>query len=257
MSIPLLTYSPTSRNHRVEGYEVFGDEQPRAYSLDTASTSTEVSEVIFAAYRQVFNEQQLISSNRQRALESQLRFRQITVHDFVKGLVLSETFRERNYDCNNNYRFVDLCVQRLLGRDVYGQRERFAWSVVLATEGLQGFVDALLNSDEYQSNFGEEVVPYQRRRILPQRDSGEVTFAHTPRYGSDHLATLAAVGNDFATPAPLFRWLVVNDVRWSWQRPPYSNAYQTLARISAWAIAIFMGAVTLSVALAAWGIISL
>ncbi len=68
-----------------------------------------------------------------------------------------------------------MCVQRLLGRDVYQEQEKLAWSIVLATSGLQGFIDALLDSEEYMNNFGYDTVPYQRRRILPQRGSGEFT----------------------------------------------------------------------------------
>jgi len=45
-------------------------------------------------------------------------------------------------------------------------------------------VDALLNSAEYMEQFGDNTVPYQRRRILPQRAIGETPFnLKTPRYG--------------------------------------------------------------------------
>lgn len=125
--------------------------------------------MIRAAYRQIFNEQQQIASHRQIALESQLHAAQITVRDFIRGLVLSDSFRRLNYETNNNYRFVEMSIQRLLGRNVYDNREKLAWSIILATKGLRGFIDELLNSEEYLNNFGFSTVPYQRRRILPQR----------------------------------------------------------------------------------------
>jgi hypothetical protein len=53
----------------------------------------------------------------------------------------------------------------VLGRDVYSEREKIAWSIVVATKGIAGFVDQLLNSDEYLNNFGYNTVPYQRRRV--------------------------------------------------------------------------------------------
>ena len=109
----------------------------------------------------------------------------ITVKSFIRGLLLSDSFRRLNYDCNNNYRFVELCIQRVLGRYVYDEREKLAWSIVLATKGLQGFVDELLNTEEYLDNFGEHTVPYQRRRILPQRVEGDLPFARMARYGTD------------------------------------------------------------------------
>ena len=139
-----------------------------------------------AAYRQIFNEQQTLDSYRQRFLESQLRAGQITVRDFIRGLVMSDSFRRLTYDSNNNYRFAEICIQRLLGRNVYSDREKLAWSIVLATKGLLGFIDDLLNTEEYLTNFGYDTVPYQRRRILPQHAQGELPFARMARYGVEY-----------------------------------------------------------------------
>jgi phycobilisome rod-core linker protein len=194
MTLPLLTYPLSSQNQRVNGYEVPGDEHPRRYSTDDLPQGGEVDEIIWASYRQVFNEQQIIHHHRQIALESQLRCGQITVREFIRGLVLSDSFRRLNYESNNNYRFVEMCVQRLLGRQVYDEREKLAWSIVLATKGLQGFIDQLINSDEYLENFGDTTVPYQRRRILPQRSQGELPFARMARYDHYHLSQLQQLG---------------------------------------------------------------
>jgi phycobilisome rod-core linker protein len=60
---------------------------------------------------------------------------------------------------------VDLSLKRLLGRASYGQPEQIAWSIKIATLGLEGFVDALIETEEYQTNFGDNTVPYQRRRF--------------------------------------------------------------------------------------------
>lgn len=194
MAIPLLDYPLSSQNQRVEGFEVFGDEQPRIYSMDNLPKGVEVDEIIWAAYRQVFNEQQLIASNRQTFLESQLRNNQITVRQFIRGLVLSDSFRRLNYETNNNYRFVEMCIQRILGREVYDNREKLSWSIVLATKGIKGFIDALLGTEEYLTNFGDDSVPYQRRRILPQRGTGELPFARMARYDDNHLKQLYKTG---------------------------------------------------------------
>ena len=198
MTLPLLSYPSNCQNQRVNGFEVPGDEQPRIFSTALLPDAQELENLIQAAYRRIFNEQQLLACHRDRPLESQLRSSQISVRDFIRSLLLSDSFRRLNYECSNNYRFVDMCVQRVLGRQVYDQRETLAWSIVLATEGIQGFVDALLNSDEYMDNYGEDIVPYQRRRILPQQSMGELPFERMPRYGSDHLEKLTALGNDFS-----------------------------------------------------------
>ena len=195
MVIPLLSYSVSSQNQRVANFEIPGDEQPRIYTTANLPSPIEINELIRAAYRLIFNEQQLLTSNRQVFLESQLRNRQITVREFIRGLLLSETFRRRNYEPNSNYRFVQMCLQRVLGRDTYNEREKLAWSIVLATEGLEGFIDRLIGSEEYLNNFGDDTLPYQRSRILPQREVGELPFARMPRYGADYRAKLEKIAS--------------------------------------------------------------
>ncbi|MBU6228100.1 MAG: phycobilisome rod-core linker polypeptide [Cyanobacteria bacterium REEB459] len=210
MSLPLLAYQPKSQNHRVNGYEVPGDDQPRIYRLESVASNQDMDLLIRAAYRQIFHEQQMLKSNRQTLLESQLRAGLITVKGFIRGLATCDSFRAWNYHPNNNYRFVELCVQRILGRNVYDRKETLAWSIVLASQGLQGLIDGLLATPEYEDSFGENTVPYQRRRILPQRSLGELPFERTPRYGQDHLTSLQALGYDFCADRPLGQqdWLV-------------------------------------------------
>lgn len=58
MTIPLLYYPLSSRNHRVQGFDVQRDESPRYYNLENLSSGTEVDEIIWAAYRQIFNDLQ-------------------------------------------------------------------------------------------------------------------------------------------------------------------------------------------------------
>ncbi len=189
MAIPLLDYAPKSQNVRVEGYEVGGDEKPRVYTTENILSPTDMNELIDAAYRQIFFH--AFKWDREPFLESQLRNGQITVRDFIRGLLLSKTFYNSFYEKNSNYRFVEHCVQKVLGRDVYSEKEKIAWSIVVATKGIQGFVDQLLNSDEYLQNFGYDTVPYQRRRILPGRDSGELPFnIKSPRYDGYYRGVL-------------------------------------------------------------------
>lgn len=189
MSLPLLTYAPSSQNQRVASYEVPGDEQPRIFTTDNLLSPSDLDDLIEAAYRQIFF--YAFAADRERYLESQLRNGQITVRDFIRGLVLSNTFKKSFYDLNSNYRFVEQVVQRVLGRDVYNEREKIAWSIVVATKGIRGFIDELLNSEEYLSNFGYSTVPYQRRRVLPSRAEGELPFnIKSPRYEAYHRAKL-------------------------------------------------------------------
>jgi phycobilisome rod-core linker protein len=189
LSIPLLGYKPASQNSRVAGYDVSGDEQPKIYSAESLLSPSDMGDLIESAYRQIFFH--AFKADREPFLESQLRNGQITVRDFIRGLLLSNTFNNSFYSKNSNYRFVEQCVQRVLGRDIYNEREKIAWSIVIATKGKEGFVDRLLDSEEYMENFGYDIVPYQRRRVLASRDQGELPFnIKSPRYDEYYRAIL-------------------------------------------------------------------
>ncbi|WP_421656157.1 phycobilisome rod-core linker polypeptide [Leptothermofonsia sp. ETS-13] len=188
MAIPLLEYAPSSKNVRVAGYEVPNEEKPKIYSTDNILSRTEMDDLIEAAYRQMFFH--AFKADREIALESQLRNGQITVREFIRGLALSKTFINSFYNLNSNYRFVEHCVQKILGRDVYSQREKIAWSAVVMSKGVKGFIDELLNSDEYIENFGENIVPYQRRRVLPSGASELPFNIKSPRYDAYYRGKL-------------------------------------------------------------------
>ncbi len=189
MAIPLLSYSLSTQNQRVDGFEVPGDDQAIIFSTENLLSDSEIDTLIEAAYRQIFFH--AFKSDREPFLESQLRNGQITVRDFIRGLLLSDTFKRTFYGFNSNYRFIEHCVQRVLGRDVYSEREKLAWSIVVASKGIEGFVDELLNSDEYLDAFGFATVPYQRRRCLPGRSQGELPFnIKSPRYDAYYRTKL-------------------------------------------------------------------
>ena len=179
MPIPLLEYQPRSQNQRVAGYEVPSEDTPWIYRLEDCAAADEIQELIWAAYRQIFSEHQILQFNRQIQLESQLKNRAINVRDFIRGLAKSEAFRRLVVETNSNYRLVEVCLKRLLGRAPYNKDEEIAWSIKVATLGWGGFVDALVDSEEYQQNFGDTTVPYQRRRFK-DRPINLVT----PRYGN-------------------------------------------------------------------------
>jgi phycobilisome rod-core linker protein len=183
MALPLLDYKPTAQNQRVHSFGTAdsNDDSPYIYRLETANSSSEIDQLIWAAYRQLFNEQEILKFNRQIGLETQLKNRSITVKDFIRGLAKSARFYQLVVTPNNNYRLVEMSLKRLLGRAPYNRQEEIAWSIQIATKGWSGFVDALIDSAEYQENFGDYTVPYQRKRLTTDRP-----FSFTPRYGADY-----------------------------------------------------------------------
>ena len=188
VAIPLLEYAPITQNSRVAALRVQSDETARANSMDIAMDRDNLVTVIESAYRQIYFH--AFKSDRDVNLESQLKDGQITVRDFIRGLVLSDTFKRSFYGMNSNYKVVRHLVEKLLGRKT-NKSEEIAWSIVIATKGVEGMVDALLDSEEYLNAFGYDTVPYQRNRVLPGRELGETPFnITTPRYDEYYRSIL-------------------------------------------------------------------
>jgi phycobilisome rod-core linker protein len=113
---------------------------------------------------------------------------------------------------------VDQVIGRVLGRQVYSNAERLRWSIVIAEQGFPAFVDQLLDSDEYLSNFGLDWVPSQRSRLLPGRAIGELPiYQQFPRYGSDWRDVMAQ-----RAPVPAQAWASTGQVSDAWAngQPP-------------------------------------
>jgi phycobilisome rod-core linker protein len=168
------------------------EDTPYIYRIEDVSSYTDMTNIIWAAYRQVFSEHEILKFNRQVTLESQLKNGSLSVRDFIRGLAKSEAFYRLVVSVNNNYRLVDITLKRLLGRCAYNKKEEIAWSIVICNKGFGGFVDALLDSEEYTQNFGENTVPYQRKRFV-DRPFNLVT----PRYGEDFQETAGTVTTDW------------------------------------------------------------
>jgi phycobilisome rod-core linker protein len=194
MALPLLQYKPSSQNQRVNsfGKADLNEDTPYIYRLEDAQSPGEFKDLIWAAYRQVFSEHEILKFNRQITLESQLKNGDVNVRDFIRGLAKSEAFYRLIVSVNNNYRLVQLCLRRFLGRDSYNKDEEIAWSIKIATLGFSGFVDALIDSEEYTGAFGDYTVPYQRKR-MEARPFNLVT----PRYGEDFRETAGTVTTDW------------------------------------------------------------
>ena len=191
MALPLLATRPITQNARVQNFAIGSDEAPR--------TQVDVDEQIERAYRQIFFH--AFKVDREPMLEMQFRNGDITTREFVRGLLLSRKFREGFYRCNSNYRVVEQVVGRVLGREVNGDQERIAWSILIANQGLEGLVDALLTSSEYLENFGLDTVPYQRSRVLDGHARPQLPFNQkAPRYSAywRDISARRAPANPFA-----------------------------------------------------------
>jgi phycobilisome rod-core linker protein len=193
MALPLLDYKPSSQNQRVRsfGRADQNEDTPYIYRLEDANSSGEMRQLIWAAYRQVFNEQLILKFNRLTTLETRFLNGSLTVRDFVRELAKSERFYTLVVSVNDNYRLVEVCLKRLLGREPYNQDEKIAWSIKIGTLGFHGFVDALVDSEEYSQAFGDNTVPYQRKRMQNR------PFTFLPRFGADYRETAGTTRTDW------------------------------------------------------------
>ena len=181
MVLPLLASPPLSNNARVRPFNVGTDETARRPSAKGSLSAADLDQQIEQAYRQIFFH--AFKIDREPVLESQLRSDQISMREFVRGLLHSNKFRNDFYRCNSNYRMVDQIVGRVLGRPVHGQKERIALSILIAQNGVCGLADHLLDSAEYRAAFGDDTVPHQLSRVLPGRRIGDLPFnQQAPRY---------------------------------------------------------------------------
>jgi phycocyanin-associated rod linker protein len=142
------------------GFEPFVETAP--VELRANWTAEDVQAVIHAAYRQVFGNDHLMQSERLTSAESLLQQGNITVRDFIRTLALSELYRQKFFHSTPQVRFIELNYKHLLGRAPYDETE-IAYHVDLYTqEGYVAEINSYIDSQEYQENFGDAIVPYYR-----------------------------------------------------------------------------------------------
>ncbi len=125
-------------------------------------TEGDVQAIIQASYRQVFGNEHLMASERQESAESLLRQGNIRVRDFVRGLAMSELYREKFFYSTPQVRFIELNFKHLLGRAPYDESE-IAYHVDLYVQkGYEAEINSYIESEEYEASFGDAIVPYYR-----------------------------------------------------------------------------------------------
>ena len=118
--------------------------------------------VISTSYRHVFGNTMPMESERLVSAESQLRNGDINVREFVRALAKSSFYRSRFFESVAPHRSVELAIKHLLGRPPIDQEEVSTNVARIASEGFDANIDALINSDEYTSAFGDHTAPHIR-----------------------------------------------------------------------------------------------
>ena len=122
------------------------------------------AEVIRAAYRQVF-ERDIAKAYSQMPCPveaTQVRQGQLSMREFIRSLGHSKEYRQQFFGRFSNSRAVELAFRHFLGRGISSREEFTRYFDIVSAQGLNGLVDALINTLEYARVFGEETVPYLR-----------------------------------------------------------------------------------------------
>ncbi len=142
------------------GVGLFEDTEP--VELLPGRSSEEVETVIRAVYRQVLGNAYVMDSERLSVAESKLKEGEITVREFVRQVGRSDLYRSRFFDTCPRYRAVELNFKHFLGRAPDGYDDMKLHSKILDEGSFEADIDSYIDSDEYSSAYGENIVPYYR-----------------------------------------------------------------------------------------------
>ncbi|MDX2100826.1 MAG: phycobilisome rod-core linker polypeptide [Leptolyngbyaceae cyanobacterium bins.59] len=144
-------------------------EQTKIFKLTELEDKTALKVLINAAYRQIFERDvaPYIVENEFTSLESKLGNGEINLKEFIEALGGSKLYIKEFYTPYPNTKVIELGTKHFLGRAPKDQVEIRKYNQILATQGLKGFIGAMVNSVEYAQAFGEDTVPYRRFPTLP------------------------------------------------------------------------------------------
>ncbi len=123
-------------------------------------TDQDKATLIRAIYQQVLGYQYVMESERLEGAESLFRNGYLSVRELVRMVAKSGLYREKFFENCNPYHFIELNHKHLLGRAPQSKAEMLHHFTILQDEGYDAEIDSYIDSDEYQSRFGEEQVPY-------------------------------------------------------------------------------------------------
>ncbi|NEN91737.1 MAG: photosystem I reaction center subunit XII [Okeania sp. SIO3H1] len=142
------------------GVGLFEDTEP--VELLPGSSSEEKETVIRAVYRQVLGNAYVMDSERLSVPESQLKEGEITVREFVRQVGRSDLYRSRFFESCPRYRAIELNFKHFLGRAPDGYDDMKFHSNILDEGSFEADIDSYIDSEEYDSAYGENIVPYYR-----------------------------------------------------------------------------------------------
>ncbi len=142
------------------GTRPFTEQSPVELWPNTATG--EAQAVISATYRQVLGNDYLMQSERLVTLESLLTDGALSVRDFVRAVAKSELYKTKFLYPHFQTRVIELNFKHLLGRAPYDEAEVVEHLDRYQNEGFDADIDSYIDSAEYETYFGNSIVPYCR-----------------------------------------------------------------------------------------------
>ncbi|MDJ0695052.1 phycobilisome linker polypeptide [Mastigocoleus sp. MO_188.B34] len=142
------------------GTSAFSDETP--LELRPNWNQEDAKFVINAIYRQILGNDHLMQSERLTSAESLLCNGAISVREFVRGVAKSELYKSKFFYDNYHPRTIELNFKHLLGRAPYDESEIIYHLDIYQNQGFEADIDSYIDSEEYNENFGDNIVPYYR-----------------------------------------------------------------------------------------------
>tara|TARA_B100000945_G_scaffold258833_1_gene216641 strand:- start:78 stop:869 length:792 start_codon:yes stop_codon:yes gene_type:complete len=144
-----------------------------------------------ALYRHIFGNVSLMQSERPIDIERKLRNGDITIREFTRNICKSTIYRDLYFDSISQYKSIKLRYKHILGRPIKSQLEVTQSSNIINNLGFEAHIDFLIDSNEYNNIFGEDLVPYIRSwnspigfktKIFLETSSITKAFASSDRY---------------------------------------------------------------------------
>ncbi|MFN6132157.1 MAG: phycobilisome rod-core linker polypeptide [Synechococcaceae cyanobacterium] len=126
----------------------------------TNASENDKAVLIRAVYRQVLGNQYVMASERLEGPESLFKRGYLSVREFVRQVAKSGLYKSKLFESTTPYRFIELNFKHLLGRAPQNKAEMLEHFTILQEQGYDAEIDSYIDSAEYQTRFGEEVVPY-------------------------------------------------------------------------------------------------
>ena len=144
-------------------------DQIKVFNMTENMSSIEKRQIMRALYRQLF-ERDLNSfsiGDEFYNLEKAFMANDLTVQQLAEQLGFSSLYRKEFYHSYPNTKVIEIGTKHFLGRAPNNQAEIRYYNQILASQGHEYFIAALINSAEYNTIFGANIVPYRRFPTLP------------------------------------------------------------------------------------------